>query len=107
MIMILIYDWNQNVFDQKDGNDSDDNSTYMAACKALVDYLDNYGIDDGCDDDTWQCQLIIPREACSAAGGSPPVDRRVHGRRVSAVTCHGGGGDGNGDDDSGDDNGDC
>ena len=69
--------------------------------------------------------MIIPREACSAAGGSPPVDRRVHGRRVSAVTCHGGGGDGNGDggdssgdgngdggdgngdDDSGDDNGDC
>ena len=47
--------------------------------------------------------MIIPREACSAAGGSPPVDRRVHGRRVSAVTCHG---DGNGDD-SGDDNGDC
>ena len=65
--------------------------------------------------------MIIPREACSAAGGSPPVDRRVHGRRVSAVTCHGGGGgdgngdggdgsgDGNGDDGdgSGDDNGDC
>ena len=60
--------------------------------------------------------MIIPREACSAAGGSPPVDRRVHGRRVSAVTYHGGGGDGdgngdggdgNGDDDSGDDNGDC
>ena len=54
--------------------------------------------------------MIIPREACSAAGGSPPVDRRVHGRRVSAVTCHGGGGgDGNGDgsgDESGDDNGD-
>ena len=24
---------------------------HMAACKALVDYLDNYGIDDGCDDD--------------------------------------------------------
>ena len=52
--------------------------------------------------------MIIPREACSAAGGSPPVDRRVHGRRVSAVTCHGGGGgDGNGDDDSGDGSGDC
>ena len=68
--------------------------------------------------------MIIPREACSAAGGSPPVDRRVHGRRVSAVTCHGGGdgngdggdssgdgngdgGDGNGDDDSGGDNGNC
>ena len=24
---------------------------HMAACKALVDYLDNYSIDDGCDDD--------------------------------------------------------
>ena len=24
---------------------------HMAACKALVDYLDNYCIDDGCDDD--------------------------------------------------------
>ena len=27
-----------------------------------------------------------PKEACRAAGGRPPVDRRVHGRRVSAVT---------------------
>ena len=60
--------------------------------------------------------MIIPREACSAAGGSPPVDRRVHGRRVSAVTCHGGGGgddsgeggDGSGDDGDGSgDDGDC
>ena len=27
-----------------------------------------------------------PKAACRAAGGRPPVDRRVHGRRVSAVT---------------------
>ena len=27
-----------------------------------------------------------PKAAWRAAGGRPPVDRRVHGRRVSAVT---------------------